>query len=93
MLESVVLVSWLSKNKPFVVMFSELESVSLRGDEYGGLIKIEELKKELEIVTDRLDTLYDALKNGLTVPNDGGAAYKSSVTVKLNTQIEKRKLL
>jgi hypothetical protein len=88
-IDSIVLVSWLSKNKPFVTMYSELESVNLRGDEYGGLIKIQELTKQLEIVTDRLDTVYDALKNGVTIPNDGGAAYKASVSFKLNTQIEK----
>lgn len=88
-IDSIVLVSWLSKNKPFVTMYSELESVSLRGDDFGGLIKIEELKKQLEIVTDRLDTVYSALKDGVTVPSDGGAAYKSSISIKLSTQIEK----
>ena len=88
-IDSVVLVSWLSKNKPFVSMYSELESVSLRGDQLGGLIIIDELKKELDIVTDRLDTLYDALKNGTTGVEDGGALYKSTISIKLATQIEK----
>jgi hypothetical protein len=88
-IDSIVLVSWLSKNKPFVVMYSELESVSLRGSDFGGLVKINELKEQLDIVTDRLDTIYDALKTGTTVPQDGGAAYKASISIKLDTQTQK----
>lgn len=88
-IDSVVLVSWLSKNKPFVTMYSELETVSLRGEDFGGLIKIEELKKELDIVTDRLDTLYDAINNATPVPQDGGAGLQATMKVTLATQIDK----
>ena len=69
-------------------MFSEIETVSIRGDQYGGLIKIEELKKQLEIVTSRLNTLYDAIKNATTAAQDGGATLQSTMKVILSTQIE-----
>jgi hypothetical protein len=88
-IDSLVLVSWLSKNKPFVSMFSEVESVELRGSDFGGLIKIEELTKQLDIVTDRLDTLYDAINNAIPIPQDGGAGLQSTMKATLSTQIEK----
>ena len=61
-IDSIVLVNWLSKNKPFVVMYSELQSVSLRGDDYGGLVKVEE-------VTNRLNNIEDAFNKFVNTYN------------------------
>ena len=88
-IDSIVLVSWLSKNKPFVSMLSEVEKIDLRGNDFGGLIKVEELTKQLDIVTDRLDTLYDAINNAVAVPQDGGAGLQSTMKATLSTQIQK----
>lgn len=80
-IDSFVLVTFLSKETAFVSMFSEIKEIKIRGDQYGGLIKIEELKKQLEIVTSRLDTLYDAIDNGTTAAQDGGATLLASMKV------------
>tara|TARA_R110002020_G_scaffold180781_1_gene375425 strand:+ start:1577 stop:2095 length:519 start_codon:yes stop_codon:yes gene_type:complete len=85
---SFVAVTFISETSAIVSMFSEIETVSIRGDQYGGLIKIEELKKQLEIVTSRLNTLYDAIKNATTAAQDGGATLQSTMKVILSTQIE-----
>lgn len=58
-IDSIVLVSWLSKNKPYVSMFSELDTVSLRGTDFGGLVKVKEL-------TDRLNNIEEAFNNFVT---------------------------
>ena len=85
---SFVAVSFMSETSAVVSMFSEVETVSIRGDEFGGLVKIEELKKQLEVMTSRIDTLYKAIEDGKPAPNDGGVAYQSTMKVILSTQQE-----
>lgn len=51
----------------FIVQYSEVEKIELKGSEFGGLIKIEELKKELNKNTARIDAIIDILKN--TIPS------------------------
>lgn len=58
-IDSIVLVSWLSKNKPFVTMFSDLESVSLRGEDHGGLVKVEELTERLNNIEKAFNSLVN----------------------------------
>ena len=88
---SFVMVTFVNETSAFVSMFSEVETVAIRGDQYGGLIKVEELKKQLDIVTDRIDTLFQAIKDGVVAPNDGGAAYQTSMKAILAGQVEKEK--
>jgi phage gp45-like len=58
-------------------------AVELSGTDYGGLIKAEELKKQLAKLTARLDGLISALKNSPTAVQDGGAAYKGAIVAAL----------
>ena len=46
-ISSVVTVSFFDKDTAFVSQYGEIEMIDLRGNEFGGLIKIEELKKQL----------------------------------------------
>jgi hypothetical protein len=45
---SVVIATFLSKDTAFIGLYSDIDSVAIRGDQYGGLIKIEELVKDLQ---------------------------------------------
>ena len=85
---SVVLVTFLSKENAFVSLASSLDSVKIRGDKFGGLIKINELVKQLDIVTSRIDTLYDAINNASAASYDGGATLQSTMKATLAAQIE-----
>lgn len=76
---SFCIVTFLSKDNAFASMFSELESVSIRGDQFGGLIKIEELKSELAKVTARIDALYSGIQGATITPADGGASFKAGI--------------
>lgn len=40
--------------QPFIVQYSDIKTISLLGDEYGGLIKIEELVKKINTIEDKL---------------------------------------
>jgi hypothetical protein len=61
--------------------------ITMNEGENGGLIKIEELKKEL----DKTNAVVNALKNTLLqfvpVPTDGGAALKTFATAQLGTKV------
>jgi hypothetical protein len=59
------------------IFISSNELIQLNGGEFGGLIKIEELKTQLEKTNAVVNALADSLKNWTPVPNDGGAALKA----------------
>jgi len=62
-----------------VVMFSELDTIHLRGDQYGGLTKIEDLVTKLNNLESDLNNLKTAIgTTWVPVPNDGGAALKAA---------------
>jgi len=72
-----------------VLLFSEIENIELmpakkmklRGDDFGGLIKIEEIKTQLSKMTARIDLLYNAINAGTpaTGAPDSGAALATSM--------------
>jgi hypothetical protein len=63
--------------------------IEFNDGEIGGLVKASELKTQLDKNTARIDGIIDALKNGITVPQDGGANYKTTITAALNLITEK----
>lgn len=87
--DSMVVVTFLSDSNAYVAMKSEIETVAIRGDQYGGLIKIEELVKQLGVMTDRIDTIYSAINNAGVTPLDGGATLSASMKATLASQSEK----
>lgn len=48
-----------------------------------------DLKKQLTIMSARIDALFNAIKTGVPAPMDGGAAYKASMTGILATASQK----
>jgi hypothetical protein len=48
-----------------------------------------DLKKQLTIMSGRIDALFNAIKSGVPSPMDGGAAYKASMTAILATASQK----
>jgi len=55
--DSVVIATFLTKDTAFVSLYSEIESVQIRGDQFGGLIKIEELVKKINTLENKLNDL------------------------------------
>lgn len=79
---STVLVADLSNGKMrdlVVLMVENVEKVIFNGGELGGLIKIEELKTQLNRMTARIDGIINAIKGGVPVSQDGGAALQTSI--------------
>lgn len=65
--DSIVIATFLSKDTAFISLYSEIETIKLRGDQYGGLIKIEELVKKINALEKQVNDLYTALV-GIVVP-------------------------
>lgn len=87
--DSIVIATFLSKNVAFISMFSKIETINIRGDQYGGLIKINELIGNLDKLTARVDGIIDAINNAVPVPSDGGAGLQATMKAKLLTLIDK----
>ncbi|MCF6184357.1 MAG: hypothetical protein L3J56_06970 [Bacteroidales bacterium] len=82
-----VIIHFIDNDESFVVKTSKVSKVEiitedgdiwLNGDDFGGLIKIEELKKQLQKNTQRIDTIINVLKSTITSvalhPNPGWSA-------------------
>ena len=85
---STVLVADLSNGKMrdlVVLMVEKAEKVIFNGGELGGLIKIEELKTQLNKMTARIDGIINAIKGGVPISQDGGAALQTSIVKLLPT--------
>lgn len=77
-----------SKGGGFVITRAN-KTVELNGTDFGGLIKIEELKKELAKMTARIDGIINAVKTAAVAPQDGGATFKANMIISLETLVNK----
>lgn len=67
-----------SKGGGFVVVRSD-KTVELNGTQNGGVVKAQELKKQLAVLTARVDGIINALKSAPTAAQDGGASFKAGI--------------
>lgn len=64
-------------------------TLELDGNDNGGVVIAPELKKQLGFLTQRVDTIINALQNAPTAAMDGGAAYKTGIVAALATIVNK----
>ena len=60
--------------------YTEIENIEVFGGEKGGMCNTLELKKQLDVMSKRIDSIIDALSQSPTAAQDGGAAYKSAIS-------------
>lgn len=88
---SMVMVADLSNgpmNDLAVVLFSQFEKVEI-GEAKHTTANADTLRQELEKLTRRVDTIYDAIQNATPTPQDGGAGLKSTMVATLATATDK----
>lgn len=85
---AVVLLLLDSPTTGFVVGMSRGRIV-LNGGEQGALIKIDELRTQLNKITARIDGIIDAIKNGVATPQDGGAGLQTTIVAALSQLTDK----
>ena len=54
---STVLATFLSKDTAFVSLYSEIDSIKIRGDQFGGLVKVQEVVDKLNRLEDKINDL------------------------------------
>jgi len=89
---SYVVVHFLTKDQAYItkttgvseVIILTSAGIKLNGDQYGGLIKIEELKTQIDKNTALLKSIQDVFKAWVPVPSDGGAALKTASSAFIN---------
>lgn len=100
---SEVIVTYSTITDPYISMFSELDKVllivgdyaiqmtsdgvAINGDEFGGLVKIQDLVTKLNNLENDINTLKTAFNSWVTVPNDGGAALKTAAATWYASQL------
>ena len=86
---SMVLVGMIGNANGFLLMSEENDKIIINGGENKGLVKIEELKENLEKMTKRIDGIIEAIKGGVCVPKDGGSSLQQTITARLNSLTDK----
>ncbi|MDR1848121.1 MAG: hypothetical protein LBR17_08435 [Bacteroidales bacterium] len=84
-----VVVVCFDKINSVVVMCDQIEKIIINGGTLGGLVKVKELKKNLNKITARIDGIIGALKDAVPLANDGGNQYKTQIVASLNTLTDK----
>ena len=64
-------------------------TLELDGNDNGGVVIAPELKTQLGYLTQRVDTIINALQNAPTAAQDGGATYKTGISTILKTIVNK----
>lgn len=70
--DSVVLVSFLNDSVGYVSMVSKVSEIQLNGDNYGGLIKIDDLTSSINTMIGNINTQLTAISAGIIA---GGGTY------------------
>jgi len=64
-------------------------TVELFGTDAGGVVKADDLRRELGKMTARIDAVINALRDSPTVPQDGGSAYRAAIVAALAAIVDK----
>lgn len=71
------------------VSFDSDKTIAFDGDKFGGLCKTPELKKQLDILTGRVDSIINGIKTATVTPEDGGATLKSGIIASIEAYTQK----
>lgn len=86
---SSVLVGQLFPSQWYLIQAYEVDNIYLNGDEFGGLAKWPDQKKELEKMSKRIDGIIDAIGNGVPIPQDGGVGLQNTIKLGLELIVDK----
>jgi len=91
-----VIVTFKSKDYGYLSAWTEIDNIVAKQGKWvfndgsnGGLTITPELKTQLDKLTARVDGIIDAIKNGVPVAQDGGAALQATQTILLDLIVNK----
>lgn len=86
-IDSLVIIAPMNETRYYVAMYSEIDTVWLRGSTHGGLVKVSELVDKLNTIEDDLNDLKTVFSTWTPVANDGGAALKAGAATWYASQL------
>ena len=86
-INSVVYVSMLSKDVGYVTMYGGATSIKIRGEQFGGLVKVGEVTDKLNAIENKINDLINVFTTWAPVANDGGAALKTALSDWISSQL------
>lgn len=87
--DSTVLILYATYTDAYVMMCSDVDSISFKGSELGGLVKVVDLTSRLNKIEQDINNLKQAFSNWVVVPSDGGAALKTVAASWYGSQLTK----
>ena len=83
-IDSTVAVIYGTYEDAYVIMCSDVDSISFKGSELGGLVKVIDLVSQLNTIQKGINDLKNIFTSWTPVPNDGGLALKTLLTTWAN---------
>lgn len=87
-LNSTVVIAHSNTTDPFVILWSDIDEISWKGGNFGGLTKTQELKSQIDKLNSQLQAVISSLQNWTVVPNDGGSALKAYFAAQIAGKIQ-----
>ena len=70
----------------YIIMYSEIDSILFHGGNNGGIVKVQELKTQLQKITLFLDTFQTLLSTPIMEPGNGSpSAFQAALNLSLST--------
>lgn len=64
------------------------KKISLNGENLSGIVKADELKTQLDKMSDRIDKMVNTFNGWVVLPNDGGAALATAMKTVIGTMVK-----
>lgn len=84
---STVLILYGTYENAFVILCSDIDEISFKGEELGGMVKVIELVSKLNTLESDLNSLKTVFSSWVPVASDGGAALKTAAATWYGQQI------
>ena len=84
---STVLILYATYENAFVILCSDIDEISFKGEELGGMVKVIELVSKLNTLESDLNELKTVFSSWVPVASDGGAALKTAAATWYGQQI------
>ena len=86
-IDSIVIIAPQSEDIYYIALVGEVSEIWLKGEQYGGLVKVSDLVDRMNLIESDINTLKTAFSTWVTVPNDGGAALKGATATWYGSQL------
>lgn len=86
--ESTVVILYSRNVEPTIVQYSEIDTITLKGGEYGGLVQSDIVTQKINNIEKKINDLINVFTSWTPISGDGGLALKNALSVWVSDTIE-----